>query len=120
MVVASPPCNCVCHKPGLRTAHAVACCENSGRKWVNGGWKKPAPVLPDNPTDEEMNEVLRWAKDQLTAHRLTHVEWRDWFRKHPDDPRMEALGDADFHNEAVQNYNVLLGIIEIMLETEAT
>jgi hypothetical protein len=39
-VVASCPCRCTCHHPGIRTAHAVACCKNSGRTWDGGGWKR--------------------------------------------------------------------------------
>lgn len=77
------------------------------------------PVLGPNPTNEEMNEALSWGIETLEGHRQTHVEWRDWFRKHPDDPRQESLGDADFHNETVQTYNSVLAVLKMMLEVEA-
>lgn len=77
------------------------------------------PVLSENPTNEEMNEALRWGIDTLKEHRQTHVEWRDWFRLHPNDSRIQSLGDADFHNETIQHYNVILSVLNYLLEVDA-
>lgn len=66
--------------------------------------------------NDEINDELNWAIGKLMEHRQTHVEWRDWFRKHPDDPRKESLGDADFHNETVQTYNMLIAVAEACRE----
>ena len=77
------------------------------------------PALSENPTNEEINVALKWSINRLRNHRATHVDWREWFRSHPDDPRQESLGDADFHNESVQGYNSVLAVLEAVLTTDA-
>ena len=77
------------------------------------------PPLGKNPTDAELNEALKWAIAKLREHRQTHVEWRDWFRRNPGDPRQDSLGDAVFHNETVQHYNSILAVLEAMLDVPA-
>lgn len=79
MVVASCPCSCMCHKPGLESRHIVACCANSYRKWVNGGWEQrstlPPPGLLLEGTITDLKPDLDSTSFTITIRGISEEDW---------------------------------------------
>lgn len=65
------------------------------------------PVAPP-PTAEEKARAIRTAK----ANRANHLDWLLWAELHPDDPRLDAAGDAKHHREAAEEYDLIIRVLE--------
>ena len=67
---------------------------------------KAGVVLRSDMTEQEA--VIAIVEDS----RETHVQWRDWLTKHPDDPAVAAgVGDLTWHTECVENYDRVLAVL---------
>jgi len=61
--------------------------------------------------------VPRWSTDVNKAiatiedSRRTHVEWRDWLNKYPNDQRAVTAGDAQHHIRCIAEYDHVLKVL---------
>lgn len=57
------------------------------------------------------------AIETIEFSRQTHVEWRDWLNKNPNDPRTPAVGDSKHHQDCIVGYDNVLTILRSLKET---
>jgi hypothetical protein len=43
--------------------------------------------------------------------RSTHLEWSAWLHAHPEDKRADVAGDAEYHDQAISEYNNVLEVL---------
>ena len=69
------------------------------------------PELPVSEADPmPINEII----DHLKSHQWTHTDWASWFEAHPDDPRITAVGTAEFHRKVEARYSrMIAGLLAI-------
>lgn len=67
----------------------------------------------------EVREALGDLIPMLEEGRITHVEWRDYFRAHPEmekHPEYARLGSADFHDNVLAEYDLRIKVVRDAME----
>lgn len=94
--------------PALAALGAPPLVESARTTFVRAG-----VVLRSDMTEQEAAIAI------VEDSRETHVQWRDWLAKHPNDPAVAAgIGDLTWHTECVENYDRVLAVLRDRLNAK--
>lgn len=65
-----------------------------------------------NAMDHELHKMKLKAIATIMESRRTHVEWAEWFEKHPNDAESKYLGNEAFHKNIIDEYDNVLKVLE--------
>lgn len=87
-------------------------CENC-QKWreeVKRLQNAKHQLPPETAEPATGDEIIK----NLIAHQWTHTDWATWFEIHPDDPRIAAVGTAEFHRDVEARYSRMIAGVRIL------
>lgn len=73
-------------------------------------------INPDIVEPFSVDDIIEW----LEHHQWTHTDWATWFEGHPDDPRIAAVGTAEFHRGVETRYSRMIAGIRKLSDNSDT